>query len=170
MAVVVDAGKSFNERLGHLVEPGHKAVVARLARERTEELALQLHVLGQRRADGDTATVGHTHNVDEVHRIARDGVGHDTASAGRDAAPRMSPSLRGRHRRDGRASGLAAAMCCTICPDTSDACVSGPMWPAPPTVMSRLTGSNSDRLSAMTRVGIGACSPRRISTGNSSAW
>src|SRR5262249_16197321 len=33
---------------------------------------------------------------------------------------------------------LTAAMCCTIISVTFDACVSGPMWPAPATTFSRL--------------------------------
>ena len=43
------------------------------------------------------------------------------------------------------------------------------MWPAPAISTSRLAGNQFAKPSAITRVGDGACSPRRISTGNVSA-
>src|SRR4029453_633205 len=124
MAAVVNAGEALDERLGRLVEPGHEAAVAALGRERTEERALWLPVLGQGWAYGDAAAIVYPHHVDEVHRIAGDDAAHDTVSAGSDATPRRLARACGRQRR-GCALASASTMWRTNTADTPGAWGSG---------------------------------------------
>src|SRR5262249_41358592 len=134
----------------------NEAAVATFRGKRMEEFPLQLHVLRQRRSNGDAAAICGLYDVDEVHRVASNGVGHDMTSIDATAA-RLSacPDC-----------ASVVAMWRTISAATFDAWVKGPMCPAPSMTSSRLSGSSSANRSATMRDGFRACSPRMMSTGH----
>jgi hypothetical protein len=72
----------FGHGVWKFIERAHKAAVAGPYGERTEEFQLQFKVLGQHRTDRHPATVGDRDEIDEVHRIAGNRIGHRVGHGG----------------------------------------------------------------------------------------
>ena len=93
-------------------------------------------------------------------------IGHDMAPAS--DGELLHPAIAAKRDRPPRRRQIAASaapMWAAINLLTTDPCVDGPMWPAPSMTAKRAFGITEASISAILRVGRGACSPRMTRTG-----